>query len=73
MKIMKQLQDLEMKLTKEKKTKIFRALIFYLTLNLLFTGCSNSIENKLIGFWQIDYIEFKDQKSQLFQLTRSIP
>ena len=62
MKITKQLQDLEMKLTKEKKTKIFRAIIFYLTLNLLLTGCSNSIENKLIGFWQIDYIEYKDQK-----------
>jgi len=62
MKITKLLQDLEMKLTKGKKTKIFRALIFYLTFNLLLTGCSNSIENQLIGFWQIDYIEFKDQK-----------
>ena len=49
MKITKQLQDLEMKLTKEKKTKIFTALIFYLTLNLILTGCSNSIENKLIS------------------------
>ena len=62
MKITKQLQDLEMKLTKEKKTKTFTALIFYLTLNLILTGCSNSIENKLIGFWEIDYIEFKDKK-----------
>ena len=44
MKITKQLQDLEMKLTKEKKTKTFRVQIFYLTLNLLLTGCSNSIE-----------------------------
>ena len=62
MKITKQLQDLEMKLTKEKKTKTFTALIFYLTLNLILTGCSNSIENKLIGFWEINYVEFKDQK-----------
>ena len=63
MKITKQLQDLEMKLTKGKKTKIFRAIIFYLTVNLLLTGCSKSIENKLIGVWQIDYIEFNDQNS----------
>ena len=62
MKITKQLQDLEMKLIKEKKIKFLKSLIFYLTLNLLLTGCSNSIENKLIGFWQIDYIEYKDQK-----------
>ena len=62
MKITKQLQDLEMKLTKEKKTKTFTALIFYWTLNLILTGCSNTIESKLIGFWEIDYIEFKDQK-----------
>ena len=63
MKITKQLQDLEMKLTKGKKTKIFRAIIFYLTVNLLLTGCSKSIESKLIGVWQIDYIEFNDQNS----------
>jgi hypothetical protein len=50
-----------MKLKKEKKTKFFKSLIFYLTFNLLLTGCSKSVENKLIGDWQIDYIEFKDQ------------
>jgi hypothetical protein len=61
MKITKQLQDLEMKLTKEKKTKFLKSLIFYLTFNLLLTGCSKSIENKLIGVWQIDYVEFNDQ------------
>ena len=61
MKITKQLQDLEMKLIKEKKTKFFKSLIFYLTFNLLLVGCSNSVENKLIGDWQIDYIEFNDQ------------
>ena len=61
MKITKQLQDLEMKLIKEKKTKFFKSLIFYLTFNLLFIGCSKSVENKLIGDWQIDYIEFNDQ------------
>ena len=63
MKITKQLQDLEMKLIKGKKTKIFRVLIFYLTVNLILTGCSKSIENQLIGVWQIDYIEFNDQNS----------
>mgnify|MGYP001091544578 FL=1 len=61
MKITKQLQGLEMKLKKEKKTKFLKSLIFYLTFNLLLTGCSKSVENKLIGDWQIDYIEFKDQ------------
>jgi len=61
MKITKQLQDLEMKLIKGKKTKIFKVLIFYLTFNFLLIGCSKSVENKLIGDWQIDYIEFKDQ------------
>ena len=61
MKITKQLQDLEMKLIKEKKTKFFKSLIFYLTFNLLFIGCSKSVEKKLIGDWQIDYIEFNDQ------------
>ena len=61
MKITKQLQGLEMKLKKEKKTKFFKSLIFYLTFNLSLTGCSKSVENKLIGDWQIDYIEFKDQ------------
>tara|TARA_B110001450_G_scaffold83952_1_gene79834 strand:- start:787 stop:1293 length:507 start_codon:yes stop_codon:yes gene_type:complete len=50
-----------MKLTKEKKTKFLKSLIFYLTFNLLLTGCSKSIENKLIGVWQIDYVEFNDQ------------
>jgi hypothetical protein len=50
-----------MKLIKEKKTKFFKSLIFYLTFNLLVTGCSKSFENKLIGDWQIDYIEFNDQ------------
>lgn len=61
MKITKQLQDLEMKLIKGKKTKIFKAQIFYLTFNFLIIGCSKSVENKLIGDWQIDYIEFKDK------------
>ena len=61
MKITKQLQDLEMKLIKEKKIKFLKSLIFYLTFNLTFIGCSKSVENKLIGDWQIDYIEFNDQ------------
>ena len=58
---MKQLQDLEMKLIKGKKTKIFKSLIFYLTFNISLIGCSKSVENKLIGDWQIDNIEFKNQ------------
>ena len=52
MKITKQLQDLEMKLTKEKKTKTFTALIFYWTLNLILTGYSNNYRkqiNRILG------------------------
>ena len=50
-----------MKLIKGKKIKIFNSLIFYLVFSLLIVGCSKSVENKLVGDWQIDYIEFKDK------------
>ena len=61
MKITKQLRDLEMKLTKEKRIKILKSLLFYLIFSFVLNGCKSSVENKLIGVWQIDQIEFKDQ------------
>ena len=63
MKITKQLQDLEMKLIKEKRIKIFKSLLFYLTLNLWFTACTSSVESKLIGVWQIDHVDYNDQNT----------
>ena len=65
MKITKQLQDLEMKLIKEKRIKFFKSLLFYLTLNLWFTACTSSVESKLIGVWQIDHVEYNDQNTSI--------
>ena len=55
MKIMKQLLDLEMKLTTGKKTKILFLLLLFLS-----TGCNYSLEKQLIGEWEIDHVTYSD-------------
>ena len=55
MKIMKQLLDLEMKLTTEKRTNILFLLILFLS-----TGCNHSLEKQLIGEWEIDHVTYSD-------------
>lgn len=56
MKIMKQLLDSEMKLIKGKKiNKAFLFCLFF-----FFIGCKSSIENKILGNWEIDHISYSD-------------
>lgn len=58
MKIMKQLLDLEMKLITEKR--INTILIFLLFLS---SGCNHSVEQQIIGEWEIDYVTFSNGTS----------
>ena len=56
MKIMKQLLGSEMKLIKGKKiNKAFLFCLFF-----FFIGCKSSIENKILGNWEIDHISYSD-------------
>ena len=52
---MKQLLDLEMKLITEKR--INTILIFLLFLS---SGCNHSVEQQIIGEWEIDYVTFSN-------------
>ena len=58
MKIMKQLLDLEMKLITGKKINIILLFLFFLS-----SGCNHSVEQQLIGEWEIDYVTFSDGSS----------
>ena len=58
MKIMKQLLDLEMKLITGKKINIILLFLFFLA-----SGCNHSVEQQLIGEWEIDYVTFSDGSS----------
>ena len=55
---MKQLLDLEMKLTTGKKINIILLFLFFLS-----SGCNHSVEQQLIGEWEIDYVTFSDGSS----------
>ena len=55
---MKQLLDLEMKLTTGKRTNIFFLLLLFLS-----TGCNHSLEKQLIGEWEIDHVIYSDGTS----------
>jgi len=58
MKIMKQLLDLEMKLITGKRINIILLFILF-----LYSGCNRSVEQQLIGEWEIDYVTFSDGSS----------
>jgi len=55
---MKQLLDLEMKLITGKKINIILLFLFFLS-----SGCNHSVEQQLIGEWEIDYVTFSDGSS----------
>ena len=55
---MKQLLDLEMKLITGKRINIFLLFILF-----LYSGCNRSVEQQLIGEWEIDYVTFSDGSS----------
>ena len=58
MKIMKQLLDLEMKLITGKRINIILLFLFF-----LLSGCNHSVEQQLIGEWEINYVTFSDGSS----------
>ena len=60
MKIMKQLLDLEMKSITEKKINLIFLFLF-----LLLLGCSRSLEQQLIGEWEIDHLIYSDGSSSI--------
>ncbi len=55
---MKQLLDLEMKLITGKRINIILLFILF-----LYSGCNRSVEQQLIGEWEIDYVTFSDGSS----------
>ncbi len=55
---MKQLLDLEMKLITGKRINIILLFLFFLS-----SGCNHSVEQQLIGEWEIDYVTFSDGSS----------
>ena len=55
---MKQLLDLEMKLITGKKINKILLFLFFLS-----SGCNHSVEQQLIGEWEIDYVTFSDGSS----------
>ena len=57
---MKQLLDLEMKSITEKKINLIFLFLF-----LLLLGCSRSLEQQLIGEWEIDHLIYSDGSSSI--------